>query len=242
MPISRFRPRKLAGAAFAMIALAACSVADPVTRDPLSRNLQWFSYVGGDDLRAACSPAAVPRYRFVYNAVWEEQVRTYELERLPVGQGALLTIRVIRGAPRLLQAYVVDSPAVGASGIQVRVPELAYLDLIRSVEADGFGRPMPDDTRLESYDFYWLVNACAAGHWHLHAWRRQDPGFGALAFAERLMRLDTTGVPTNPIRAINLAERQIGYGEAASERGRAVNDSFQLIIRSGRLWGNSRLF
>lgn len=243
MPNFRLRSLgALAVAALGGLAMVACTVGDPVTGDPLSRNLQWFSYVGGDDLREGCSPQAPARYRFVYNAVWEEQVRTYELTRLPVGQGAMLTVRVIRGAPRLLQAYVVDSAAVGASRVDVRVPEAAYLDLIRAVEADGFGRPVADNTRLESYDFYWLVNACAAGRWHLHAWRRQDPGFGVLGFAERLLRLDTTGVPANPIREINLAERQIRYGEAASERGRAVNDSFQLIVRGGRLWGNARLF
>lgn len=227
----------LAGAA-----LVACTVQDPVTTDPLTRNLQWFSYVGGDDLRETCRAGAPARYRFVYNAVWEEQVRTYELERLAPGQGALLTVRVIRGAPRLLQAYVVDSAAVGSSVTRTVVPEADYVDLIRAVEADGFGRQVRDGTRLESYDFYWLVNACAAGAWHLHAWRREDPGFADLAFAKALLRLDRSGIPVNPVRPIDLATRQIQYGDAPSERGRAANDQFQLIVRGGRLWGHARLF
>ena len=237
-----FSPCARALAVTAALLVAGCSVGDPVTGDPVSRNLQWFSYVGGDDLRETCTPAAPARYRFVYNAVWEEQVRTYEVERIAPGQGALLTVRVIRGAPRLLQAYVIDSPAVGSTTHRVRIGEPDYLQLIRAAEADGFGRSVADDTRLESYDFYWLANACAAGAWHLHAWRRQDPAFASLAFASILFRLDPSGVPVNPARPINLADRQIRYGEAASERGRAVNDSFQLLIRSGRLWGHARIF
>lgn len=225
----------------AFLVLAGCAVRDPATSDPLTRNLQWFSYVGGDDIRENCSTSGPTRYRFVYNAVWEEQVRTYDVERLPAGQGAMLTIRVIRGAPRLLQAYLIDTAAVGSSRHQVRVPESEYLDLIRAAEADGFGQSVPDGTRLESYDFYWLANACSAGGWHLHAWRRQDPGFARLQFAEILFRLDISAIAVNPLRRIDPAQRLVQHGESPSERGRAIGDSFQLVIRSGRLWGHARL-
>ena len=43
------------------------------------------------------------------------------MEQLPPGQGAQLSVEVIRGAPRLLQAYIIDSSAVGSSRAQARL-------------------------------------------------------------------------------------------------------------------------
>ncbi len=223
--------------------LLGCAPREGALADPLQRNFQWFNYVGGVDIRSACGPTSPPRYRFVYNAVWEEQVRTYDLERLPAGQGALLKINVIRGAPRILQAYVLNTPDVaGTVTAQARLSEAEYLSLARAVEEAGFGRPPGDGTRLQSYDFYWLVNACAAGAWHLNAWRRQDPGFDRLRFDTLLFGHDRTGVAVNPLRPINLADRKLRYGEASFESGRADGEAFELVIRGGRLAGNLSLF
>lgn len=226
----------------ALLLLGACVAREGGINDPIQRNFQWFSFVGGDDIRERCVAGAPARYRFVYNAVWEEQVRVYELERLAQGQGANLKVNVIRGAPRLLQAYLIDSPAVGSTSAQARLSEQAYLDLARAVEQAGFGRMPADGTRLQSYDFYWLVTACAGGRWHLNAWRRQDPGFDRLGFDRLLFGHDRTGVPVNPVRVIDPAQRLIRNGEAPSERGRSVNDSFELLIRNGRLFGHAGLF
>lgn len=219
-----------------------CAPRDGALADPLQRNFQWFGYVGGDDLRAGCSPTAPARYRFVYNAVWEEQVRTYDLERLPVGQGALLRINVISGAPRVLQSYLNTTPNAGTVAAQARLTENEYLEIARSVEAAGFGRTPADGTRLQSYEFYWLVNACASGAWHLNAWRQQDPGFDQLRFVGLLLGHDRTGVGVNPVRRINIADRKLRYGEAAFENGRADGDAFELVIRGGRLAGHLSLF
>ena len=243
MAIDALRELRAAAIGLALGALLfGCSPREGGIADPLQRNFQWFNYVGGDDIRAACTPNAMPRYRFVYNAVWEEQVRTYDLERLPAGQGALLTVNVIRGAPRLLQAYVFGGPNAGTVTAQARLSEAEYLDIARSTEAAGFGRRPPDGTRLQSYDFYWLVNACAAGAWHLNAWRRQDPGFDQLRFDALLFSHDPTGIAINPVRRVNNADRKLRYGEAGFEHGRADGDAFELVIRGGRLAGNLSLF
>lgn len=234
---------RAAAIGFVLVAVSlGCAPREGGVADPLQRNFQWFNYVGGDDVRAACIPAAAPRYRFVYNAVWEEQVRTYDLERLPTGQGALLKINVIRGAPRLLQAYVFGGPNAGTVTAQSRLSEAEYLNIAQSLEAAGFGRTPPDGTRLQSYDFYWLVSACAGGAWHLNAWRRQDPGFDRLHFDALLFSHDRTGIAVNPPRRVNNADRKLGYGEAAFEHGRADGDAFELVIRGGRLAGNLSLF
>src|SRR6185312_8011996 len=56
---------------------------------PVVRSLNWFGYVGGDDIRAACRPGGRSRVRLVYNALWEEQVRTYEVFLQPDGTAGL---------------------------------------------------------------------------------------------------------------------------------------------------------
>jgi hypothetical protein len=226
----------------ACLVLAGCTARDGALDDPLRRNFQWFSFVGGDDIRARCGPAAPARYRFVYNAVWEEQVRVYDVVRLPRGQGAELSVTVIRGAPRLLQSYLLDSAAVGTRRAQARLGESEVAALADALAAAGFDRAPADGTRLQSYDFYWLVNACVDGRWQLNAWRRQDPGFDRLGFDRLLLAQDRTGVPVNPVRPVDPAQRLIRSGDAPSERGRAANDSFELMIRGGRLYGHAGLF
>jgi len=49
------------------------------------RSLNWFSYVAAEDIRAACRPGGRNRLRLVYNALWEEQVRAYEVFLQPDG-------------------------------------------------------------------------------------------------------------------------------------------------------------
>ena len=219
----------------ALAALVACAGDDRAARDPLRRSIGWFGIAGGEDLRAGCVPGAQARYRFVYNAVWEEQVRVYEVIASPGGEGAALRATAIRGAPRLLNAYLLDHG--GSHGDETRLEPAALRNLVAALDAAGFaGRP-PDGTRLQSYDFYWLVSACVDGRWHLNAWRREARGFGRLGFDELLFAADRTGVPVNPPRPVDPAQRLLGYGEAPGERGRARGSAFELVIREGRLGG-----
>ena len=224
------------------VGVAGCVARDGAIADPIQRNFQWFSFVGGDDIRARCAPGVPGRYRFVYNAVWEEQVRVYDVERLPRGQGATLSATVIRGAPRLLQAYLLDPSGGGTQRAQVLLGEVEVAALSTALAAAGFDRAPADGTRLQSYDFYWLVNACVDGRWHLNAWRRQDPGFDRLAFDRLLFAQDRTAVPVNPVRPVDPAQRLVRSGDAPGERGRAAGDSFELMIRNGRLFGHAGLF
>lgn len=220
----------------ACLAITGCTARGGAPSDPIQRNAQWFSFVGGDDLRERCGPAAPARYRFVFNAIWSEQVRVYEIEQLPAGQGAQLSVEVIRGAPRLLQAYIIDSSAVGSTRAQARLSEAEFIDLTRALSQAGFDRMPADGTRLQSGDFYWLVTACTGGRWHLNAWRRQDPGFfDRLGFDRLLFAQDRTGVPVNPPRPSDPRQRPAQFGDGPG-------DAFELLIRNGRLFGNARLF
>lgn len=43
---------------------------------PFNRKFNWFDHLGGADIRAACQP---DRYRFIYNGIYMEQVRSYDI-------------------------------------------------------------------------------------------------------------------------------------------------------------------
>ena len=75
--------RSLSAVAFALAFAAAVPAsaqrADRNVDLPIVRSVSWFGYVGGDDIRAACQPGARTHIRLIYNALWEEQVRSYDL-------------------------------------------------------------------------------------------------------------------------------------------------------------------
>src|SRR5690606_6468296 len=73
MDVTLFR---LGPAALCLIVLAACTYRG--ADDPVSRKFSWFSYLNGDDIRRECVAGAADRYRFVYNGINVEQVRTYD--------------------------------------------------------------------------------------------------------------------------------------------------------------------
>ena len=56
---------------------------------PIVRSFHWFDYVGGGDIRQACGKDGRNRLRLVYNAIYDEQVRTYEIFLQPDGTAGL---------------------------------------------------------------------------------------------------------------------------------------------------------
>src|SRR5918911_5006966 len=63
--------------------------------NPVARSLGWFNYLNGTELRDACATGP-DRYRFIYNARWGEQVRTYDIVRDHRGRGdGILAARVL---------------------------------------------------------------------------------------------------------------------------------------------------
>ena len=65
----------------AVFVLGGCEYAGPAG-DPVSRNISWFDYVGGESLKAACGPGASTQLRFVYNGIYDQQIRSYDLREL----------------------------------------------------------------------------------------------------------------------------------------------------------------
>ena len=222
----------------ALTALAGCAYRGGV-ENPLVRKATWFSYVGGDDIRAQCALGRPAQYRLVYNAAWDEQVRTYDLRRGAIGEGAVLDVLVFGGSPELVNIDPFDPTAKwrGATD-RTQLGEAQYLDLIRAIEASGFGNPTPSGLALGSWRFYWAVSACAEGRFHFYAWLHPRPDPVAIQFAALLFAADRTGVKVNPPRATD-ARYIPEYASDAKSR----ND-YQFELRVGRdgLVGNAGLF
>ena len=85
--------KRVFAASFALILLAGSAAfgqrADRNVDMPIVRSIHWFDYVGGDDIRQACGKDGRNRLRLIYNAIYDEQVRTYEVFLQPDGTAGL---------------------------------------------------------------------------------------------------------------------------------------------------------
>lgn len=221
--------------------VAGCASAGPVD-NPVARKVTWFSYLNGDDLRAACRPGAAARFRFVYNGVYVEQVRTYDIAAGPVGSDRhLLRYRVI-GETDVSTVTVrspldVFAPGRGAAG----TARLADSDLDALDEALAGGRffeAAPRGLSLAAEDFYWLASACVGGRFVFNAYRWPSQRFEAARFPDLLLAWDGSGVPLNPPRRTSAEE--LVFGGPKDLRDEALG--FNLTVGDNGLVGVAPLF
>lgn len=175
--------------------------------DPVSRRFTWFSYLNGDDLRAACVTGGPARYRFVYNAVYGRQVRTYDIAPSASGQGYLLRARVL--GPVDLSRVTFGTTELIHDPLQIMKPwagardreDLGPRDLDQldgALAASGFFRPPPAGRVLRSDQTFWIANACVDGRFHFNAFEWPSSRFEALTFPNLLFGWDTTGIAVAP--------------------------------------------
>ncbi len=183
--------------------LAACFDGDLAARqtDPVTRSLTWFGYVGGKDIRAACAAGQGTRLRLVYNAVWGEQVRSYDIAA-PSPAGATLNARVLADVGNLA-AVSIARPAdiFGPWNGRTASRGLDRAELAGLVEAvaasDGFG-PVRGRMELPSNDFWWTAASCRDGIWGFAAWHHPTDGFTRIKFAVPLYALDPLAATIPP--------------------------------------------
>jgi hypothetical protein len=201
-----------------LIATAAVGCAYRGRDDALSQRFTWFSYLNGDDIRAACVPGAIDRFRFVYNGVYIQQARSYDITPQASGDGYLLRARVL--GPSDLSNVNIDPATILEDPLELLAPfagrksslTLGGRDidvLVGSLTQSGFFQPAPSGLYLRSEDFFWVGVACVGGRVVFNAWRWPSRRFEALTFPQLLLTWDQTGVPINPAR--NLAPFDI-YG------------------------------
>ncbi len=202
-------------AAFALSLIAAPAWAQRPDRSvdsPIVRSLNWFSYVGGDDIRAACRPGGRNHIRLIYNAIWEEQVRTYELFLQPDGTAGL-SIGVLQGqgtGANLSTLFIEkgdDATAPWRMRKGQRVLNVGETrELVGLLEVSSAFGPPRDGLRLPDNDFWWTVASCRNGVWGFQAYHYPTDGFAKVKFAEKLFAWDNVPIAVNRPRELEPAE------------------------------------
>lgn len=177
------------------VVLGACTASGPVD-NPGARKLTWFSYVSGDDLKARCADDGFDRIRLVYNAIYREHVRTYDIILAAGAAGSSLSARAIEAA-NLAEGVGLDDPFGPWNGVAGEAPLTAAeaLALQRSLRASGLTAPPPVGLRLPGRSFHWTAAACLDGRFHFTAWLYPSDRFAALTFPAVVADLDPVAVP-----------------------------------------------
>ena len=198
------------GMALALASLPGAGRADNF----LLRGFTWFGFLEGKELRESCAPGAPDRLRFIYNGVYQEQVRVYEATRPPPGAGAAPGAGGAMVSARVLTRLNLTNFRPSEIFLGTRDPrsDLAidparFEALLAAVQADGFGQPVPKGLTLPSDGFYWIVSGCVAGQWHIQGWVHPTERFNGLRFPAQLVALDQTGVAVNKPRPVDAGER-----------------------------------
>jgi hypothetical protein len=173
-----------------------------------TRVVTWFGYADGADIRRGCAAGSADRLRLIYNGVFREQVRSYDITREPQAAQASLTTHVYPDQGFQFSGVISIDPAnIGANFQPIIVQGTLSGDdlraLLQALDQDGFARPAPRGLELNSWDFFWIAAGCLNGQFRYHAWSRTDRNFAALRFPGAVQRLDRTGLPFNPVRAVS---------------------------------------
>jgi hypothetical protein len=203
-----------AAIALCLVAVSASAQrADRSVDPPIVRSFNWFSYVGGDDIRAGChQPGSRNHLRLIYNAVWEEQVRTYEMFLQPDGTAGM-TVGVLQGQGTggaldtlfIAKGDDVLSPWRMRRGQRV-LAVAETRELVGLFEASSAFGPPRDGLRLPDNDFWWTVASCRNGVWGFQAYHYPTDAFAKVKFAEKLFALDNVPIAINRPRKLEPAE------------------------------------
>jgi hypothetical protein len=207
--IIRKKHRSLgAGALCAAMLLGSCTYGDFGNIDnPLVRRAQWFSYLRGEDIQAACVEGAPERYRLIYNADFRSQVRAYEVTADGMG-GALYMARAVPNGAALSSFTFQTTAGWWRWDRSEAVMSAEMFDDLRfRLAEDGYFDRSGASVRLSSFEYYWLVTACVDGQFESGAWANLQTPLLKLRFPEPLFLLDETGLPVAAPRYVGPGER-----------------------------------
>lgn len=177
--------------------------ADRYVDPPIVRSFNWFAFVGGDDIRANCGKDGRDRLRLVYNAIYSEQVRTYEIFLQPDGTAGM-TVGVLADQGVVSNLLMNNAGDVLKPWSMKRGERILNAGETRELvallqESAGFGPPR-DGLRLPDVDFWWTVASCRNGVWGFQAYHYPTDGFANVRFSRALFSWDPVPVPVNPPR------------------------------------------
>lgn len=192
--------RRALRSALLVLALGACTYTGEPT-DPVERSLTWFSYVGGDDIRARCRPGGASEFRFAYNGSYERQIRAYDLVATSAGADLLARARGRAGQVNKLGLNDPLGPWDMARD-KIELGDNEAGRLILAYRTDLERAPSSAGAHLDSKDFFWTVAGCSDGRFSLHAFVSPDSDLERLQFVRLLAQYDRTGVPWETPRRI----------------------------------------
>ncbi len=196
----------LAGA----VVLGACTGYTGSAANPLERSLKWFSYVGGDDIRDACRAGGRDHFRFVYNAVYEEQIRAYELQG--VADGAQYVARA-RNEGGDVSKFQLSNP-LGPWELErseARLTNEQAAKIVNALSRDAASAPPSAGRQVGSDEFYWIVAACNAGSFRIWAFEQGPVELSELAFVPELLAYDRTGIPLREFKGFEGFDQNAFY-------------------------------
>lgn len=188
----------------AVLLTGSCAYEGEDIGNPFRRKVQWFSFVAGEDLAESCAAGSPERFRLVYNALWEQQVRIYEWE-----SAGPLRVRVLRRGGNLIHLSPDDLLAPWRTeDFTADLNESARAGLDSALERSGaFGTPAAG-LELPSHSYYWTSASCRRGKYVFTAWAHPSPAFDTAQFPPALAALDpdretiipASAVPLDPFR------------------------------------------
>ena len=203
---------------------AAAQRADDKVAPPISRSANWFAYVGANDIREACKQGGRNRVRLIYNAIYEEQVRTYEIYLQPDGIAGM-NIGVLADQGNVSSLTIGKASDVLGPWSMKRGERLLNVDetreLVGLLEASAAFGPPRDGLRLPDNDFWWTVASCRNGIWGFQAYHYPTDGFANVKFAERLFAWDNVAVPVNRPRKLEPSNLRRDWNAPAYHAGTA---------------------
>jgi hypothetical protein len=162
--------------------------------NPAVAKWAWFSYLDGNDIRETCVSGSLDRYRLVYNAQYNKQVRVYEATSDGAG-GAYLVSRARSGSPNLSDWRLSDPMSPWRwSQSDVRLAADEFREFAGLVGESGLDLGAPVGKKLHSKDFYWVAAACRGGIFAFHAWVDAQGDFDRIRFTDFLRARDRTGL------------------------------------------------
>ena len=219
--------------------LAAAGCASPgAVEDPVARRMTWLSYLAGDDLRDACRASGDDRFRLVFNADYNQHVRTYDVVGDAENGGAVLEARVIQ-APDIARIDLSDPLEPGRGAVaRARLTPHQFATFVLSLYESGAFDPLPQRLLLPSNGIYWLVQGCHAGAWFFNAYPYPSDRFADVRFTGPLGRADATGVPFPALPPPSQAPRRLPDGGALDDAG----PLFSVEVDAGGVVGPTRPF
>ncbi|MBL4908180.1 MAG: hypothetical protein JKX94_12065 [Sneathiella sp.] len=213
--------------------LFASCAADGGTGNPLIRPLQYFSYMNGDDIRKSCENGSTSHYRLIYNALYEEQVRTYDIRQD-------FNRKIGEQETRVFSRGIGSQVDVSVGGLDFKsnfrsVEPLSYDDLVaidRALVSSKFERPTINGQILHSDEFYWVGMVCRNGNFKYYAWSQKETDIKNLPFLKVLSKGDTTGAYVQEFKIPVIYGRG---GRANHGQGRGNSGYFSLEVGDNAL-------